>query len=143
MEAPAKAAPPAGTLRVKLPTLDTPVMHVMMNYYLPAEGDYTVPVGLFGRKSGFGGPLRVVTEFAKMATGRGSTVAVADTAKRTKDMQQQFDQRVTAQARAAGATPIRVRLPVDGRLFKLEKILALPQDELYIEVRYSGWKVAE
>ncbi len=143
VETPAKVPPPAGKLRVKLPTLDTPVMHVMMNYYLPAEGDYTVPVGLFGRKSGFGGPLRVVTKFAKMATGRGATIVSADAAKRAKAMQQQFDQRVAAQARAAGATPIRVRLPIDGRLFRLEKILALPQDELYVEVRYRGWKVTE
>jgi len=144
VETPDKTAPSAGELKVMLPALDNaPVMHVMMNYYLPAEGKYTVPVGLFGSKSGFAGPLRLVDEFTRMATGRGATVVKIDAAGRAKAMQQQFDKRVAARARAAGATPIRVRLPIDGRLFKLEKILALPREALYVEVRYSGWKVAE
>ena len=58
-------------------------------------------------------------------------------------MQQAFDQRLSAQAKAAGATPIRVRLPINGRLFKLEKILALPADQLYFETEYSNWEVAQ
>ena len=48
-----------------------------------------------------------------------------------------------ARVRAAGAVPMHVRLPINGKLFKLEKILALPGDELYFEVRYSDWDVAE
>ena len=49
----------------------------------------------------------------------------------------------SARAKAAGATPIRVRLPVNGQLFKLEKILALPQDKLFFGVAYREWKPAE
>ena len=45
-------------------------------------------------------------------------------------------------AKAAGATPIRVTLPVKGTHFKLQKILALPGDKLWFEVGYTGWKVA-
>jgi hypothetical protein len=54
-------------------------------------------------------------------------------------MQKQFEVKMDAEAKAAGATPIRVRLPVDGKLFKLEKILALPNDVLFVDVEYSGW----
>ena len=55
-------------------------------------------------------------------------------------MEQTFTDRADAQARAAGGTPIRVRLPIDGKLYRLEKILALPQDSVWFEVQYSGWE---
>ena len=58
-------------------------------------------------------------------------------------MQKQFDRRVDARLKATGATPIRVRLPIKGKLFRLQKILALPGDKLYFQVEYSGWKVAK
>ena len=58
-------------------------------------------------------------------------------------MQKAFDVQVDTRARAAGATPIRVRLPINGKLFKLEKILALPNDKLFFELKYSGWEKEE
>ena len=50
---------------------------------------------------------------------------------------------VLGEAAAVGAAPIRVRLPLDGKLFKLEKILVLPGDELVIRVQYRDWKVPQ
>ena len=58
-------------------------------------------------------------------------------------MQRHFNVKMAAEAQAAGVTPIRVRLPINGKIFKLEKILALPGDNLYFDVVYSDWKSAE
>ncbi|HAU39019.1 MAG TPA: hypothetical protein DCX07_15065 [Phycisphaerales bacterium] len=143
VQTPEKTAPPQGRLKVTLPSLTVPVMHVMFNYYLPAEGKYTVPEGLFGEKSGFTGPMRLVTEFASLSTGPGAAVIRANAAQQAQGMQKQFDERVAREAMAAGATPMKVELPINGKLFRLEKILALPGDELFFEVAYSGWKAAE
>lgn len=107
----------------------------MVNYYAPSQGRY----GRGGRpERGFGGTLRLVEEFTQMAVERGQPVPV-DAEKQAQAMQQVMDVRVEAEARAAGATPIRVHLPIDGRLFKLEKILATPGDELYFEMEYTNW----
>ena len=143
VETPAQVAPAKGRIRVDLPGLDVPTMHTMFNCYLPAEGDYTVPEGLFGRKNAFSGPLRPVAEFASMTTDKGAEVQQRDAAKQVAQMQQQMDVRADTEAKAAGAAPIRVRLPIDGKLWKLEKILALPDDKLYFEVQYSGWQAAK
>jgi len=137
VETPATAAPSRGTLRVDLPKCDAPIMHVMTSFYLPSEGAYKS--WLFG-ESGFTGPLRIVKDFASMATGPTREVVVVDAAKQAVQLEQQAQTRADTQARAAGATPIRVRLPINGRLFRLEKILALPKDELWFEVRYRGWE---
>jgi len=139
VETPAAAASTKGKLRVDLPSLGAPVMHIMFNYYLPAEGKYTV--GWFGG-SGFTGPLRLVEQFTSLATGQVQVV-VHDAEQQAQQMESQVQARVEAQAKAAGATPIRVRLPINGKLFRLEKILALPQDTLWFEVAYRGWKPAK
>ena len=60
-----------------------------------------------------------------------------------KSLQKQFDAKLDSEAKAAGVTPIRVRLPSNGRQFYLEKILALPGDPLYFDVDYSDWKAAK
>jgi len=145
VETPDKKAPSAGTLRVNLPMVDVPVMHVMFNYYLPAEGKYTTGGGLFGgpEKLSITGPLRPVDAFASLSTGPGARVIEHDAQANAAGMQQAFDQQVAEQARATGARPIRVQLPVDGTLFRLEKILALPSDKLFFELAYSGWKTSE
>jgi hypothetical protein len=139
VETPATPAPTHGKLRVAVPTVDAPVMHLMFSYYLPPEGKY----GGFWSGRGFTGPLRIVDEFTSLATGPGREVVRRDAAKQAQQMEQQVQARVDAQAKAAGATPIRVRLPLNGQLFKLEKILVLPQDEVWFELSYSGWKPAE
>ena len=140
VETPDTPAPDKGTLHVTIPASDVPTMHVMYNFYLPAEGSYTP--ALFGG-GGFSGPMAPVKEFTTLSTGPGPAVVKRDSAQQVQQMQQQVSARVDAQARAAGATPIRVRLPVNGKLFKLEKVLVLPKDKLYFEVAYRGWKPAK
>jgi hypothetical protein len=144
VEAPEKPAPTSGKIRVDLPTLAVPTMHVMVNCYLPTEGLYTVKGGFLGKdRSGFSGPLHVVSDFAAMAARPGAAaVAPVDAASQPQAMQQQMDRQMEEQARAGGAAPIRVKLPVNGKLFKLEKILVLKQDELYFEVQYRDWSPA-
>lgn len=142
VETPKGPTPAAGRLRVNLPKLDTPTMHVMVNYYAPAEGKYGRPGGLFTlAQSGFSGPLQLVNEFAKMTTDRTVEPVKLDAAQQAAGMQKQMEARVENEAKAAGVTPIRVRLPIDGKHYLLEKILALPGDDLYFEVEYSDWKV--
>ena len=114
-------------------------MHVMFNYYLPPRAS-TPSSGVFGAaKSGFSGPLRVVKDFAALTAGPGADGRHRRGQARSQQMQQQFDVRVDTEAKAAGATPIRVRLPIDGKLFKLEKILALPEEKLFFELQYQNW----
>ena len=141
VEKPAAPAPARGTLTVKLPTcgMGVPVMHVMYNFYAPAEGTYTLGWGA----SGFSGPLRLVEEFSTLSTGPGPEAVRRDAAAQVANMQQQVDTRMDARARKLGATPIRVRLPLNGQRFRLEKILALPSDDLYFVVKYRDWKIAE
>jgi len=115
-----------------------------IRYYCPAEGTYTVSGGFFSRaKTGFSGPMRVVEAFASLSTTPRAEVVRVAPAKQAARMQRAFDKKADVRARAAGATPIRVRLPINGELFRLEKILALPGDKLYFEVVYKGWQVAK
>jgi len=139
VEAPKAPVPERGTLRVELPVFTAvPALHVMYSYYAPEEGRYTVGWG----ESGFSGPLKVVEEFTQLRTAGAAKVVKVNAAEQAKQMQQAFDTQVDAAAKAAGATPIRVRLPVNGKLFKLEKVLVLPNETLYFELAYSGWKAA-
>lgn len=137
VEAPKEPAASRGKLHVAVPACDVPVMHVMYNCYLPAEGSYTV--GLWGT-SGFSGPLGVVKEFTSLSTGPGAEAVRRQAAKQVQQMQKEVAARVDAKARAAGAAPIRVRLPVNGKLYKLEKVLVLPKDKLFFDVQYRGWE---
>jgi hypothetical protein len=143
VETPVAKAPSSGELCVNLPRLDVPVMHVMFSYYLPVEGEYRVPAGLFGSKSGFTGTLRIVDNFTSLATGAGGEVIERNAAGQVEQMQQAFETRADTATAAAGGRPIRVRLPLDGKRFRLEKILALPRDKLYFNVQYRNWQVPE
>jgi len=135
VETPAAVAPERGTLHVELPTCYVPVMHVMYSFYAPAEGDYTVGWG----RPGFSGPMELVEGFAEKRA-EGAAVVQVDAQAQAQQMAEQFEQRAQAAVTAAGATPIRVRLPVNGKLFRLEKLLALPQDKLFFDVAYRGWR---
>ena len=66
-----------------------------------------------------------------------------NSAKQVRGLQQQFDQRMQAAVRAGGGTPMKVKLPITGKRFKLERILVLPQDKLWFELTYKGWDVQE
>jgi len=137
VENPAAPAPAAGKLHVELPVCDAvPTLHVMYSFYAPTEGTYTVGWG----NSGFSGPLNVVEKFASLAAATGRKVVKVDARKQAEQMQQTFNAKVDAKVRAAGAAPIRVTLPVNGKLFKLEKILVLPGDKLFFDVQYRGWE---
>ena len=139
IQTPEKTVDSSGTLRIELPQCDASQMHVMCNAYLPAEGKYSSTWGY----STFEGTLRKVKEFTQLAAGPGAEILRRDAARQVQQMKQQVDTRVDAQARAAGATPIRVRLPINGTLYKLERILALGSDSLWFSVRYRGWDVPE
>jgi len=111
----------------------------MVNYYVPPDARYSKGWG----RSPFAGPLRHVDGFTTLATGPQAEVIRRDAAKQVTQMQQQVEAQVDRQARKAGATPIRVRLPINGKLFRFEKILALPGDQLWFSVDYSGWEQPE
>jgi len=146
VETPDTPAPTSGSLKVALPVVHVPTMHVMVNYYLPDEGRYGKSGGgMFGGKatSAFSGPLRQVDQFASLSTTDAGLVEKADRAAGNVQLQQMANQRADSTARAAGVTPIRVTLPLHGKRFRLEKILALPGDALWFKVTYSGWKPAE
>ena len=131
-----KPFPTAGSLHVEIPRADVPTLHVMVNCYLPAEGRYVT--GGWSPKSTFGGPLQVVDEFAATAVDGGARTVNAEAT--NNQMAQQYQARVEADARAEGRTPIRVSLPVKGKLFKLQKILVMPDEAMFFDVGYSDWK---
>ena len=138
VETPAEAPKASGTLHVDLPGLTVPLMHVMYTYYLPAEGHYPLMYNPALSK----GRLRAVKQFAMLAAGdHGQAVRYNNRA--AQQMQQQVDRRFQAEVRSVGATPIRVRLPINGKQFRFERILVLPGDKLWFEMSYSNWKVGD
>jgi len=128
-----------GTLKVEVPTLQVPVMHVMYTYYLPAEGYYS-PIAV---RTAFKGSLRPVSRFAMLSTSQRGQVVYYDANAAAQKLQTQVTQRVQMRARATGATPIRVRLPLGGKQYRFERILALPGDKLWLEMTYSNWQLAD
>ncbi|MCJ7543348.1 MAG: hypothetical protein MUP47_02090 [Phycisphaerae bacterium] len=121
--------------RLALPRLDTPTVHVMVNYYAPPQGRYG-PGGRAARA--FSGTLRLGEECTQMAVEQAQPTAPSPE-QQAQALQQVADVRAEAEGRATGATPIKVHLPIEGKLFKLEKILATPGDELYFDVEYANW----
>ena len=114
-----------GSVTVNLPTMDAPVTHLMVSLYVPQEGRYR----------GFDGTLRLVDDFTRM---HGASGPVAP-GKADRELQQAFAENQKQQARAAGATPVEVRLPIHGKMLKLEKILAIG-DQQWFSYDYSGVK---
>jgi len=133
-EADAAAKPAAsGTLHIELPRAGEPVTHFMVNLYLPKEGKYTKA---WSSDPAIEGPLTVVKEFRQLMGVMGRPRVQAE--KAAEALQAAAQVQADARATAAGATPIRVNLPIDGQLFRLEKILVL-DEPLFIDVTYSGW----
>jgi hypothetical protein len=130
----AAKVPPSGTLHIELPRASEPATHLMVNLYLPKEGKYTKG---WGNEPAIEGPLTVVREFRRL-TGAMDQPPV-DAQATANVLQQAAQAQVEAATTAAGATPIRVNLPLDGQLFRLEKILVL-DEPLFIDVQYSGWE---
>jgi hypothetical protein len=130
----AKKMEPAGTLHVELPRASEPVTHLMVNVYLPREGKYTRP---WSSEPWIDGPLTVVKEFRQLMGGPGQPPVDAQV--QVNAIQAAAQAQTDAATAAAGATPIRVNLPIDGQLFRLEKILVL-DEPLFVDVHYSGWE---
>jgi hypothetical protein len=132
----ADGAKPAasGVLHIDLPRASEPVQHMMVNLYLPKEGKYTR--GWSGEPA-IDGALTVVKEFSKLTGAVGTPPVDAQGA--AVALQQMAQQQAAASVTAAGATPIKVNLPLDGQLFRLEKVLVLGEP-LSIDVNYSGWE---
>lgn len=139
VEAPTTAVTASGSLTVTLPSTDAPVMHEMVNYYLPKEGKYTRLLG----GSQFSGTMPEVERFTNLVAGSGARPVQVNAVEQANQMQQQLTARQDAQARATGAQPIRVRLPINGELFRFEKLLVLPGDKMWFTVQYRGWEIAK
>ena len=125
---------PSGTLHIDLPRAAEPITHFMVNLYLPKEGKYTKP---WSSEAAIEGPLTVVKEFRQLMGVMGRPKVHAE--KAAQVLQAAAQAQADARTTAAGATPIRVNLPIDGQLFRLEKILVL-DEPLFIDVTYSGWE---
>jgi len=130
----AKKMEPAGTLHIELPRASEPITHLMVNLYVPKEGKY---MKAWSSEPWIEGPLTVVKEFRQLMGGPGQPPVDAQAA--VNAIQAAAQAQVEAATTAAGATPIRVNLPIDGQLFRLEKILVL-DEPLFVDVRYSGWE---
>ncbi|MCX5654520.1 MAG: hypothetical protein NTY65_07735 [Planctomycetota bacterium] len=130
----AKKAEPAGTLHIQLPRASEPITHLMVNVYLPCEGKYTRP---WSSEPWIEGPLTAVKEFRQLMGGPGQPPVDAQAA--VSAIHAAAQAKADATTAAAGATPIRVNLPIDGQLFRLEKILVL-DEPLFVDVHYSGWE---
>ena len=126
--------PTSGTLEIKLPRSSEPITQLMVNLYLPKEAKYTKG---WSNEPDIESPLTVVKAFRQLVGVAGAPAIQAEQA--AMAIQQAAQARADAETVGAGATPIRVNLPIDGRLFRLEKILVLDED-LFIRIDYSGWK---
>ena len=124
----------AGTLKITLPRASEPVTHAMVNLYLPKEGRYTKP---WSSDPAIEGPLTIVKEFRRLTGAMDQAPVQAEV--QAQALQQAAAMQNDAATAATGATPIRVNLPIDGQLFRLEKILVL-DEPLFIDVTYSGWE---
>jgi hypothetical protein len=129
-----EAPPPSGTLEIKLPRASEPITQLMVNLYLPKEARYTKG---WSNEPAIESPLTVVKAFRQLVGVVGEPGIEAEQA--AMAIQQAAQAKADAETAGAGATPIRVNLPIDGQLFRLEKILVL-DEPLFINVGYSGWK---
>ncbi len=133
-EAGAAKPAPAGKLHIELPRAAEPVTHFMVNLYLPKEGKYTKG---WGNEAAITGPLTVVKAFRQLMGAVGEPGQKAEV--EAEALQEAAQMQADTQTTVAGATPIRVNLPVDGQLFRLEKILVL-DEPLFMDVEYTGWE---
>jgi len=95
----------AGTANVTLPACSEPILHMMVQLYVPEEGRY----------DDFTGTLRMVEKF----TSVGGVDAMAGNNNAALTLQQ------TCAVAGTGARPIEVQLPLSGKLYLFEKVLVL------------------
>lgn len=128
--------PEEGSMRIGLPQASEPITHLMVQLYLPAEGDYTKALR---RRPNLEGPLRLVEKFSSVRSAPQAPREQVAPEVQAKQLQQQFTKRVEQEAVAAGVSPIHVELPIRGKLFRLEKILVI-DEPVWISFSYSGWE---
>jgi hypothetical protein len=126
----------SGSMRISLPQSDQPVMHLMVQLYLPKDGDYTT--GLLRRWS-FEGPVRRVEKFTNVRSAPSMGDVNVGAAARNQKMQALANRQIAAQARAKGVKPLNINLPIRGQKFQFEKILVL-EEALWINFKFSGWQ---
>ena len=125
-----------GKMRIDLPRSAEPMTHLMVQLYLPAEGNYRR--GLL-REMSFEGPLRLVERYSVVRGAPRPVRAEVKPEVQAMQLQKQYRRRIEVGAVAAGVTPIHVRLPIRGQRFQFEKILVL-DEPLWISFEYSGWE---
>ncbi|MCX7049274.1 MAG: hypothetical protein NTX50_27785 [Candidatus Sumerlaeota bacterium] len=106
-----------GNAKVMLPLSSEPITHLMVDLYVPKEGEY----------SGFAGSLRKVDAFTQV----GPAAPAVNAAVEAQALQQQVVVQQAAKVSAAGASPIEVQLPVSGQVFHFEKILVIKDEQWF------------
>jgi hypothetical protein len=105
-------------------------MNVMCHLFLPRQGRY----------DNFRGPLTTVRNFRDLqarVTG-GAELKVVQAEQRAQQIQKDVQQRLQREARP-GVKPIEITLPTTGQEFKLQKVLVLEEDKLWVELDYTHW----
>ncbi len=106
-----------GTAKVNLPSCSEPIMHLMVSLYVPDEGRYDE----------FSGTLRSVEKFTAVTSSRKINSVMNNRA--VSQIQQVYA------GKSAKATPgtgtIKVQLPISGKLYLLEKILVVKDQQWF------------
>jgi len=119
-----------GSAAIQLPSLlDIPIIHLMCELYLPKEGKY--------RKSDFISDAKMVDQFSSVRTTGTPGMPHISSKQASRQLQNQAKQRFEQKITATGGTPVSIKLPLDGQLFRFEKILVL-KEKVKIRFKYTG-----
>ncbi len=119
-----------GSATIQLPSLsDIPVIHLMCELYLPKEGKY--------RKSDFISDAKMVDQFSSVRTAVTPGMTPVSSKQASRQLQNQAKRRFEQKITASGGTPVSIKLPLDGQLFRFEKILVL-KEKVKIRFKYTG-----
>ncbi len=118
-----------GRAVIELPAIpNVPTIHLMCELYLPMDGKY--------RDKDFVSNARMVDRFSSIRSVGVPGAPVISSEKALRDMRAQAGRRFERKVKAAGGTPVSVKLPMDGKLFRFEKILVL-EEKVKIEFKYQ------
>jgi hypothetical protein len=125
-----KGTPPdergSGTARVDLPSSSEPIMYAMVSLYVPEQGKY----------DNFKGTLRKVEQF------NAPTRAMPLPAKLNNDAIKNIQQAAIAQNKpvAGNGSDIDIQLPVTGKVFFMEKVLVVKDQQWF---SYDFWRLTK
>jgi hypothetical protein len=111
-----------GKARVALPVSSAPIMNLMVTLHVPAEGRY----------DDFEGTLREVDQFSSPNYAIVNDVDVSNVA--VANIRQIAQQKM--QVPHGGRSDIEVQLPLGGKVYRLEKILVI-KDQQWFSYNYS------